>query len=81
MKVIVKETTGTDVNLPLPSGLVFNPVSATILAGLCKKYGVAVSRKQMVDFLKLVREYKKNHPDWRFIEVDSPDGEHVEIVL
>lgn len=81
MKVIVNETTGNDVNVNLPSGLVMNPVAAAVLSKLCKKQGVEIPRKQISEFMELVKEYKKTHPEWKLVEVESPDGEHVEIII
>lgn len=81
MKVIVNETMGNDVNLNLPSGLFMNPVTAAVLAKVLKKHGVELPRKQISEFMKLAQDYKKTHPEWKLVEVDSPSGEHVEIIL
>lgn len=81
MKVIVNETTGNDVNLNLPSGLLTNQVAAAVLAKVLKKNGVELSQKQISKFMKLVQNYKKTHPEWKLVEVDSPNGEHVEIIV
>lgn len=81
MKLIVNEITGNDVNLNVPSGLLMNPVAAAVLAKILKKHGVELSRKQISEFMKIVQEYKQTHPEWKLVEVDSPDGEHVEVIL
>lgn len=81
MRVIVNEEDGKGVDLSLPSGLVLNPVSAIVLEKICRKHGVELPRKQLAEFMKAVKEYKKTHPEWKLIEVDEADGEHVEIVI
>ena len=81
MRVIVNEVNGNDTNLNLPSGLIMNPVVAAVLEKVCKKRGVEFPRKQISQFMKIVKKYKKEHPEWKLVEVDSPNGEHVEIIV
>ncbi len=81
MRIIVKELSGRNIRLRLPSGLVMNRLSATILAAKLKKYNVSLSRKQLYTLLRAVKAYKAQHPQWKVVEIHSSNGEYVEIVL
>lgn len=83
MRIIVKGGSHTDVNLVIPTNLIFNRVSILILQQICKKQNVdfPLSKKQLIDLMKVVRKYKRHHPSWKLVEVESTDGERVEISL
>lgn len=81
MRVYVKEDTGQKFDIRIPTGLALNRVTAGIAAKMCQKNGVEISKKQLQVLVKTLKDYKKHHPDWKLLEVDDADGEHVEIVL
>ena len=83
MRIIVKSDNHTDVNLAIPTNLIFNRVSILLLQQICKKQNVELplSKEQLIDFMKVVRKYKRHHPNWKLLEVESADGERVEISL
>ena len=81
MRVIVQENTGEKHDIKIPNGLALNRVTVGIISGICQKKGVTISKKQLLQLVEAVKEYKKTHPAWKLVEVDEPNGEHVEIVL
>jgi len=81
MRVIVKEGTGENFNIKVPTGLVLNPVTAGFVSKACKDKGVDISRKQFLMLLKALRTYKRTHPEWKLLEIDDAGGEHIEVIL
>ncbi len=83
MRIIVKGSSHTDVNLAIPTNLVLNRVSILLLQHICKKQNLdlPLSKKQFIELMKVAKTYKKHHPNWKLVEVESTDGEIVEISL
>jgi len=81
MRVYVKEADGHKIDIKIPTGLVLNQLTVGIAAKACKKNGVEISNKQLLQLVKVAKDYKKGHPDWKLVEVESSDGEYVEIIL
>ncbi len=70
-----------NLNLRFPTGLVLNRVTAGIVARALGKKGLPLSRKQMVCCIRALNRYRKTHPDWVLVEVNSADGDRVEMKL
>lgn len=81
MQIVIKEPGRKKRHISLPSWLVTNRLSATILAAKLKEYGVFLSRKQLHMLFRAVKAYKAQHPQWKLVEVRNSNGEYVEIVL
>lgn len=81
MKIIVDEGNGQKINLRVPTGLMANNIVASLAPQFLKKYGVELSKQQAKEFVKEIHRYKKTHPGWKLLEVQSSDGEYVEIVM
>ncbi len=83
MRIIVKSGSHTDVNLAIPTNLIFNRVAILLLMHICKKQEVELplSKEQFIDLMKVVKKYRRHHPSWKLVEVESADGERVEISL
>lgn len=82
MRIKVKQGTDFNLNLIFPTGLVMNRVAAYFLfPSIAKQNGVTITRKQAVAFVKAIKDYKRTHPDWKIVEVESANGEIVEIKL
>lgn len=56
-----------------------NGLTAGIIAGKCQKRGTDISKEQMRVLIKAIKEYKKYHDGWKFVEIDGADGGCVEI--
>lgn len=82
MKISVNSGGKPVVRLALPSGLVFNRFSATLLLPrILEENGIHISGKDARMLVKGIRDYQKKHRDWVLIEVDSADGDRVLIKL
>ena len=81
MRVLVKESSGEKHDIRIPTGLALNRVTAGVAAKVCQKNGMEITKKQLQVLVKTLKDYKKHHPEWRLLEVDDADGEHVEINL
>ena len=81
MKLIIQNGSGEKHNISLPTGMVLNRISAGIVCGILKKHDVEIQKKQLVELLKVAKNYKKCHPEWKLLEVDDASGEHVEIIV
>ena len=81
MKIIINRETGHGINLRLPTGLLLNGLTAKIVCGFLNDNGVSIPHSQMNVLFRELERYRKKHPDWKLVEVDSADGEHVEIVI
>ena len=86
MRVYVNDNEGTNIRICIPTGLLLNRLTAMILSkvlttapGIPDK--MKLSNQQLYCFLKIIKDYKKNHPGWKLVEVHSADGDVVEITL
>ena len=61
--------------------MALNRVTAGVAASVLKKNGVELPKKQLLMLMKEAKKYKKYHPEWKLLEVDDSDGEHVEIII
>lgn len=81
MRVLLQENTRKKFVIRIPTGLALNRVTAGIAVKVCKKNGVEISKEQLMELIKVVKDYKKTHPDWKLVEMAGPDGEYVEIII
>ena len=81
MKVTVKQTPQKAFCIKLPTGLALNRPVAWVLARKLRKQDVHISSKDLYRFMKAVRCYKKEHPEWLLAEVNSADGERISVML
>ena len=82
MKIIIN---GNNHHVPIkllfPTGLVLNSFTACFVPLALKDGEVTVTRTQAVRFIKELKRCKKRFPHWKLVEVQSADGEHIEITL
>jgi len=81
MRIIVKESTGENHDIKIPTGVALNRVTAGVVTSVLKKNGVALPKKQLLQLMKEAKKYKRNHPEWKLLEVEDADGEYVEITI
>lgn len=81
MKIVVKSNEGTNIRLPIPSGLVLNRFAAGFAPKYLKEYGIDITKEQAINFVKELNRYRRRHPEWVLVEVQSSDGEYVKIKL
>ncbi len=67
-------------NLCVPTGLVLNRLTlGPVLTALNRKYNLPVKREQAGEFARALRQYRREHPEWVLVDVESADGERVYI--
>lgn len=86
MKIYVNDNEGTNIKIRIPTGLLLNRITALILSKVLTTApgipdNIRLSKQQIYFLLKTIKNYKKNHPSWKLIEVHSADGDIVEITL
>lgn len=81
MNIIVNEAGGKNIHLRLPSCLVLNGLSANLLSLKLKEMHLNISGNQLCILFQAIKTYKRNHPEWKLVEVCGQDGETVEIIL
>lgn len=67
--------------LPIPTGLVLNSLTASLLPQLLADHGVQLSKEQALRLVSVIRQYRRRHKDWVLVEVHSASGEEVLIKL
>ena len=81
MKIVVTTKEGPNIRLPIPSGLVLNRFVAGFAPKYLKEYGIDISKEQAVVFVKALNRYRRKHPEWVLVEVESSNGEYVKVQL
>ena len=67
--------------LVIPSGIVLNPLTASILPMYLRKYDVRITGAQARKFVRVLNRYRKSNPEWSLVEVLSSTGDGVRIRL
>lgn len=70
-----------NINLAIPSGLVLNSLTASLLPLYLRKYDVHIPAAQARKFIRALNRYRKAHPEWVLVEVLSSQGEAIRIRL
>ena len=81
MKIIVSEGSGKQKKIVLPTGMFLNRLIASMMPDLLEKKGIAVTRAQVIRLAQTIRSFRRHHPDWKTVEIDCSDGDHIEISL
>lgn len=80
MRISIKDG-GRQIRIPFPAGLVLNGLTAGIAARTASEYGVEVTPAQMRKLFRVIRECKRQHPDWDIVDVQRACGQRVNIKL
>ena len=67
--------------IPFPAGLVFNDLTAALVPKIMEQNGMTITTKQARKLIRAMKKYKRRHRDWVLVEVQSADGDYVEIKL
>ena len=81
MKIEIHSDEGRNFDLQLPTGLLVNPISAMFLPGVLEEKGIVASRAQALALVRAINRYRRSHPGWVLVEVESADGDHVKITV
>lgn len=80
MKITVRSDE-VNLRIPIPTGLVFNDLTAALVPKLMAQNGMTITAKQARNFIRAMRKFKRRHRDWTLVEVQSAEGDYVEIKL
>jgi len=67
--------------LPIPTGLLLNPLTAGLLPKLLEEYGIHVTGQQIMGLYSAIKQFSRRNKDFVLVEVHSADGEEVLIKL
>ena len=70
-----------NINLAIPSGLVLNSLTASLLPLYLRKYDVHIPAAQARKFIRALNRYRKAHPEWVLVEAECSSGEYVKVKL
>jgi len=81
MLIKVRSQDGPNLTIPIPTGLFCNRLTAGFAAKAMAQNGWNATPEQMVRFFQAARQYKRKHPDWVMVEVQSSEGDYVYVKL
>ena len=81
MKIQIKEAGGHKFCLPIPTDAVFGHITAAFLPRALKDEDISITRKQAYRLIRELRRYKKSHPDWVLVDIESTNGDTVKITV
>ncbi len=88
MRISVREKGKRKFALLLPSRLIFNPLTATLAAGIINKHlekkdisSAKISAHTLRRFSRSIMKYKRRNRGWKLVEVEKGDGTRVLIKL
>lgn len=82
MKVIVR-TEKKNVSLRLPGWLVYGRLSSRIANAAIAKHApdCGVSPQMLGEIMTALRDFSRTHPHWELVNIQTHDGERIEITL
>lgn len=81
MRIVVQESKGKTIRIVLPTGLLLNRATALIMPGMLEKQGISLTRDQAVRIVQAIHVCRRHHPGWKLVEVESSNGDYVEVTL
>ncbi len=80
MKIEIRDG-GEARQIPLPTSLVLNKITAHFIAKSAFESGNSDEKKALSDAILFLKNYAKKHKDFVFAEVEEEDGDGVRITL
>ena len=81
MIIKVRAKDGPNLTIPIPTSLLCNRLTAGFSAKMMEQNGVHATPEQMIRFFRTARQYKRKHPDWIMVEVETSTGDYVLVKL
>ena len=81
MIVKIRSQSGPNLFIPIPLGLFCNRLTVGFAAKAMAQNGWTATPEQMLKLFRIMRRYKRKHPDWVLAEVQSADGDYVLIKI
>lgn len=80
MIILIDHTNSGCTAIHIPQWLVMNRFNAWMLALFARWKGkVPLHTKGIYKIFQILRQYQREHPDLRIVEISRRDGEHVSI--
>ena len=81
MKLEIKSPEGTW-SLPIPMRMLENRLIVGKLTGaLNRRWGLSVDAGQLETLLQAARSFRRTHPEWILLEIESADAEGIRITV
>ena len=80
MRIKIRSREG-NLNLPIPTGLLLNNLTAALLPKAFSEMGLRLSKQQAKNLISTLNHFRKTHKGWVLVEVHSADGDEVLIKL
>ena len=64
-----------------PTFLIFNTFTSRVFKGKLKEEGISLTGKQLRAIIKEGRLYKRTHPDWNIVEIETECGDVLTIKI
>ena len=69
------------IGLCLPTGLILNRFTIGFAIPALKKQGITVTKAQLLDFLRVLHQYRRAHKAWVLAEAELHNGEKIFVKL
>ena len=79
MRIIVIES-NKKLKIILPTRFLLNRLTVNYIHKKIKNE-IGLTKKQLYTFFKIVKKYYKENKGWNLLEVDTSEGDHIEIKL
>lgn len=81
MRIIVQDGKNVNIRLWLPTGLVLNHITVSVLRTALRTQGVYIPRDAAVKFLETIQDYMRAHRHWVLAEIHRADGGQIFVKL
>jgi hypothetical protein len=85
MRIFVQEHGEKPIRLIFPTGMIFNRLTALIGSHAIKEHAgeefSALNSRQLNRLFRVIRKFKRKHPKFELVNVESSDGDKVRIIL
>lgn len=81
MRILIKADDGPKVWIALPTGLLLNSITARAASWFLRKKDIYIPWEQIAAFARELKQARKRHRGWKLLEVESAQGDRVDIRL
>lgn len=81
MRIIVETASSKSIRLRIPTGLIINPLTAWIAAKVTQENDVTLTYEQACALFAALKDFKRTHGEWKLVEIESANGDFVEITI
>lgn len=81
MKIVVKSREARNIWFVFPTSWVLNSFVAGVLAKEAEEAGTGITKEQILCLMREIKSYRKAHPEWMLVDIETKDGEIVKIKI